>query len=171
MNKIYAGIGSRDAPDDILEECIRIAITLAKKGFTLRSGGAEGCDDAFEIGCDHANGSKEIYLPWKKFNRNSSELYTPSDLAFEIAEKYHPKWNDLRHNIKKLHARNTHQILGQDCCTPVDFVVCFTPKGELIGGTSQALRIARDYDIPILNLGSEEWKIQQFTLLLDLLLD
>lgn len=155
MNKIYAGIGSRDAPDDILQECIRIGITLAEKGFTLRSGGAEGCDSAFEMGCDHASGSKEIYLPWRNFNNNLSNLYEPSELAFQIAEKYHPNWNNLKRWIKRLHARNTHQILGQNCCNPVDFVVCFTPRGEMIGGTSQALRIAEDYDIPIYNLGNE----------------
>lgn len=46
----YAGIGSRQTPDDILELMHRIGSTLAINGFTLRSGGAVGADTAFEQG-------------------------------------------------------------------------------------------------------------------------
>lgn len=51
-------------------------------------------------------------------------------------------------------ARNSYQILGQDLSfdNSSRFVVCWTPGGEEVGGTSQAIRIAKYYGIPIFNL-------------------
>ena len=48
------------------------------------------------------------------------------------------------------------QVLGEDCNTPSSFVLCWTPNGKEIGGTSQALRIAKHYNIPIINWGTVE---------------
>ena len=64
MNKIYSGIGSREIPYDVEELMVMIGKFLALKGFTLRSGGADGSDISFETGCDLVNGNKEIYIPW-----------------------------------------------------------------------------------------------------------
>jgi hypothetical protein len=71
--KCYAGIGARKPPKEIFHKCFTIAELLAEKGYTLRSGGADGCDTAFEIG--HGNHDKQIFLPWKNFNHNKSPLY------------------------------------------------------------------------------------------------
>jgi len=51
----YAGIGSRSTPDNVLGIMEKLGIVLAKKGFILRSGGADGADKAFEKGCDLAS--------------------------------------------------------------------------------------------------------------------
>jgi len=150
MNKIYyAGIGSRKTPPEILEKMKVIGYVLATDGYVLRSGGAEGADSAFETGCDKAKGEKQIFLPWKGFNDNQSFLHTPSPEAFELAAKYHPSWNFLKHGAKCLHARNSHQVLGEDLMTPVRFVICYS---EGTGGTEQALRIAEKFSVPIINL-------------------
>jgi predicted Rossmann fold nucleotide-binding protein DprA/Smf involved in DNA uptake len=61
---IYAGIGSRETPPDVQKLIFDIADKLAKKGYVLRSGGADGADLTFEAGCDNSNGLKEIFLPW-----------------------------------------------------------------------------------------------------------
>lgn len=145
----YAGIGSRQTPEDVLKIIKTIGSFMVHKDYILRSGAADGADTAFEQGCDAENGKKEIYLPWAGFNRNPSELSTPSQEAFDLAEKTHPEWEFLRHSAKKLHARNSHQIFGQDMKTPVKLVICWS-KGK--GGTEQALRIARINNIPIVNL-------------------
>lgn len=152
-NKIYAGIGSRQTPEHILLLMEQVAEHLAKEGYTLRSGGADGADLAFEKGCDKANGNKEIFLPWKGFNGSKSNLIVQKDKAFEIAEKFHPNWINLSGGVKKLMARNTHQVLGWNIGKDpiVDFIICYTKNK---GGTTQALRIAKYYNIPILNL----WK-------------
>jgi peptidoglycan/xylan/chitin deacetylase (PgdA/CDA1 family) len=82
----------------------------------------------------------------------------PTNDAYVIAEKYHPAWTRCSPGAKKLHARNSHQILGKDLQTPCDFVVCWSDGS---GGTEQALRIAKDYNVPIYNFyenGLEELK-------------
>ena len=38
--------------------------------------------------------------------------------------------------------------------TPSDFVICWTKGGKGQGGTGQALRLARDYNIPIFDCGN-----------------
>lgn len=156
---VYAGIGSRETPQEVLDIFQEIAKELALKKFILRSGGADGADSAFERGCDEVKGDKEIYLPWKNFNGNKSELYTPTKEAFLVSSKYHLRWSYLKQGVKNLHARNVHQILGKDLNNPVDFVICWT-KGS--GGTMQTLRIAMGYKekvIPIYNFLVKQYNL------------
>jgi len=152
-DKFYAGIGSRQTPNEILEEMILIAMVLARTGFTLRSGGADGADTVFEEGCNLAEGKKEIFLPWHGFNNNQSPLNSPSPQAYNIASKFHPSWGKLKNSVKSLHARNVHQILGRDLKTPCLFVVCYCTGS---GGTRLALDVAIDNRIPIINLVNRE---------------
>ena len=152
MYMTYAGIGSRATPDRILGLFTGLAMILDRMGFTLRSGGAEGADKAFEQGVLYS-GNKEIFLPWKHFNHNQSGLYPPSDEAYKMAAHYHPNWNACSANAKAFHARNCHQVLGSGLNVPAAVVVCWTPNGEVTGGTGQALRIALDKEIPIINFG------------------
>lgn len=152
-HKAYAGIGSRNIPISIKVLFKRIAYELALDGYTLRSGHAGGSDMNFEEGCDYADGRKEIYLPWNRFNNSDSKLIVEKGKAYEIAERFHPYWYNLSEGAKSLQARNSHQILGWDLETPVRFVICYTKNGEMVGGTAQALRIANHYNIPIFNAG------------------
>lgn len=151
--RYYAGIGSRKCPENILDTIKNLSTWLSNHDFILRSGAAIGCDTAFEIGCDIVNGKKEIYIPWKYFNNSSSDLIVRNKKAFEIAKEFHPYYDKLSDGAKKLQARNSHQILGVDLNTPVDFVVCYTKNGTEKCGTGQALRIAKKYNIPIFNFG------------------
>lgn len=158
----YAGIGSRQTPLPVLALMSAAAVRLAATGWTLRSGGADGADLAFEQGA--GNGPKEIYLPWQGFNGNSSLLYDIDDAAFELAAQYHPNWSRLKSSVRRLIARNSYQVLGRDLATPVRFVLCWTPDGiisaqgrtEASGGTGQAIAIAADRGIPVFNLARPE---------------
>jgi hypothetical protein len=154
----YAGIGSRDTPQEVLTIMEKLAKAFASQGFVLRSGAAEGADTAFEIGCDQANGKKEIFLPWKGFNDSKSDLFYEnlSHMAEEIAFRNHPNLYRCTYGVIKMMTRNTCQILGQDCKTLSKFVVCYTVDGEFSGGTGQALRVAKAYNIPIFNLYFKE---------------
>ena len=156
----YAGIGSRETPETILTLMKMIARHAALANITLRSGGAGGADLAFEEGCDSANGEKEIYIPWKGFNGSTSNLYNIHPLAFDYVKKYHPNPSALSQGALKLHARNTSQILGKDLNSKSTFVVCYTKGGKGQGGTGQALRIAKDNNIPIFDLGLYENDIE-----------
>lgn len=161
--KYYAGIGSRETPDDILKYMTFIAHHLDEE-YILRSGGADGADMAFENGV--TNDNKEIYLPFKNFNKNKSSLYEVTDEAIEFTSKYHPNWKNLKRVARLMMARNAYQVLGKDLKTPVDFVLCWTPDGcvspksrsKATGGTGQAISIAYDYKIPIINMKSLIWK-------------
>jgi hypothetical protein len=62
----YAGIGSRETPADVMALMGRVAARLEVLGWTLRSGAAQGADQAFEAG---VSSKKEIFLPWKGFIR------------------------------------------------------------------------------------------------------
>lgn len=146
----YAGIGSRETPEEFCTLFSNIAKYLSGRGFVLRSGGAQGADSAFERGCI---GDKEIYLPWSGFEGNKSNLIVKDKLAFELAEKFHPYWDNMSQGAQRLHARNIHQVLGKDLDTPADFVVCWTKDGKGSGGTGQAIRIAKAYKVPIFDLG------------------
>lgn len=66
----YAGIGSRETPASVLDLMSRIARKLGARGWTLRTGGAEGADLAFYAGAyDSApKGLVELCLPWYKYN-------------------------------------------------------------------------------------------------------
>lgn len=148
VDRTYAGIGSRTTPETICNLMARIALYLDGQGYTLRSGHASGADQAFEAG---AGSAKEIFIPWSGFNGSNSDLL-PVPAAFKMAEEFHPGWKFLNQGMKKLHARNCHQVLGYSLDDPVEFVLCWTHDGTAKGGTGQALRLAEAHKIPIYNL-------------------
>lgn len=148
MHKFYAGIGSRKTPIEFKPLINKISSFLEREGYTLNSGGANGADSFFEEGIKN----KQIFLPCEGFNGNVSMFYNISKKAYEIGKKFHPNWYALSAFAKKLIARNSFQVLNKDLKTPVDFIVCWTENGEVIGGTGQALRIAERYNIPVCNL-------------------
>jgi len=153
----YCGIGSRQTPPEVQKEIREIAKRLSRAGWTLRSGFAEGADEAFEQG--HGKGLKEIYLPWPKFRDHPSTLVKfdqeTMKRAYEIAEKYHPAWEKCNSSARKMHSRNVFQVLGHTFDKPVEYVICWTPDGGPSGGTGQAMRIADALRIPILNIYHE----------------
>ena len=155
--KIYAGVGSRTTPGDVRAIMFSLGAQFAQRGWTLRSGHADGADISFEDGCRSVGGKSEVFLPWPGFNDayGPDYKYAPWQLKEEleaIAAQYHPAWNKLTSGARKLHTRNVCQLLGSDLNTPVDIVVCWTPGGKITGGTGQVLRMAVDKGIPIHNL-------------------
>ena len=137
----YTGIGSRQTPFDICNKMSLLAIELEKLEYTLRSGGANGADQAFE---NHIH-NKRIYLPCEHYNKDIHKL------ASNIAEANHPAWNKCSTMAKLLHTRNVFQVLGDDLKTPSKFVVCWTKDGKDSGGTGTAIRIAHKNNISVFN--------------------
>lgn len=155
MKRYYTGIGARKTPPEIMVVERQVASSLERHGYILRSGGAAGSDTAFEQGVIRPT-NKRIYLPWHGFNGRASKYNTPTREAIELASRYHPAWEKLGQASRKLMGRNSHQVLGYDLVTPSEFIICWTPGGEMVGGTSQALRIGLDHKIPIINLGAPQ---------------
>lgn len=160
MSKFYAGIGSRHTPIAIQFIMIHIGMEMAKRGFILRSGAADGADMAFERGCDRANGTKEIFIPWDGFNKrypHQTGVITGTSEAHEqVAAKFHPNWGACSSGARTLHSRNVAQVLGTDLVSPARMVLCWTPNADGSGGTGQAIRIAKAHDVPVYDLGDEQ---------------
>lgn len=172
--KFYAGIGSRETPQDVLDLMTALAEKLAWDGWTLRTGGAPGADQAFEAGAVTVDGyALRLYLPWPGFEGRASIKHAdkaahlpyseatcfdnPEPWTFAIAEKHHPAWHLLKQGGRKLQARNVHQVLGHEVNFETEpqksaFVVCWTKDGKASGGTGQAIRIAEAYGVPVRNL-------------------
>ena len=152
----YAGIGSRKTPASVLANVTVIAGWLARTGWHLASGGATGADTAFASGAPADR--RTIFLPWPRYNGcrgPDCRVLTPSQLSacMAIAAALHPAWHRCSSGARKLHARNV-AILGQTQDRPVDAVVCWSERGEPVGGTGMGIRIAEARGIPVLNLGS-----------------
>lgn len=152
--RTYTGIGARETPESILKPMRGVAKYLASEGYLLRSGGAQGADQAFEEGCDLVKGEKTIYLPYCHFRGNLSPNYGTNLAARQMAKLFHPNWTMVGDNGRDFLGRNCYQILGDDLKSPTDFIICWTPDGKTVGGTGQAIRIAEHYHIPIFNMGS-----------------
>jgi hypothetical protein len=157
--RIYAGIGARRTPGDVLRIMEGLACRLGAAGWTLRSGGALGADQAFEKGATRVGGQCETFRTdggWSA--RGDLTPNGPSPRAYDLAQAFHPAWSRCSSRAQALHARNSHEVLGADLDTPVLFLVCWTPDGSLdgssrsSGGTGQALRLASAYCIPVFNL-------------------
>lgn len=140
--KTYAGIGNRLISFDTFCALRTMAQQLAKLGWALRTGGADGSDKAFEQGAAIAGGDYVVYRP-----KDATEE------ARLVAARFHPYWFALKPYTQNLMARNAQIILGLDLQQPVDTVFVYTVNEEE-GGSAFAMRVARAYKIPVLNLAT-----------------
>lgn len=157
----YTGIGSRNTPEADIEKMKFISGILSAKGLTLRSGGADGADTAFEV----MSSKKEIYLPWNGFNNrrinsiydrvyiDATKLDNYSD-AVSIAYSLHPAYDRLKQGARKLHTRNVYQVLGFDLKSKSDFVILWAEPCEdgVCGGTNTAYKLAKLHGVKTYNL-------------------
>ena len=153
----YAGIGSRETPATVLANMETMAGWLARTGWRLSSGGADGADAAFAAGAPVEQ--RTIWLPWRGYNGHRGpdcRVLTLSLLpaCMEIAAGLHPAWHRCSSGARKLHARNVAILLGERLDRSVDAVVCWSARGEPVGGTGMGIRIAEARGIPVLNLGA-----------------
>ncbi len=156
---VYAGIGSRETPIDIMQKMNEISKWLEAKGYLLNSGNANGADKAFEgIGMkyDIATGlpvrNKQVNGKWVSTDKNGNiipasniKFYKPkhkvnnkniftakdaNDKVRTIAKEIHPAGSKLSGYALDLHARNTFQIFGKNLDKPVDFVIFYTEESD-----------------------------------------
>ena len=149
-----AGIGSRETPEHICDEMIKIGQWAKKQNIIIHSGHAEGADYAFEQGAEQ---NCIVFLPWASFNAavpvlGQKTVILRSDPLTEYVKKYHGGWHNLTYGGWALMSRNVHQVLGPTLKEIVDVVVCWQKKK---GGTEFALNIARDLNIPIINMAED----------------
>lgn len=170
----YAGIGSRETPSTILGAFEQLGRELVSLGGILRSGRADGADTAFERGCVSVNGPSEIFISWYGFPKTGSLVNRPAYVldqlehaqrqrAFASINVYHPAPDRLSPGARKLMARNYCQIYGPSISsTLTNLVICYTHDGQPSGGTGQALRMAADAGIAIINAHGYETRPDAF---------
>lgn len=179
MEGIYvAGIGARKTPEAALERLEKLSRRLARRGYILRSGGADGADTVCEKAWDAEGARKQIFLGWNGMNGRKPDGKSvfcfdmpPGCIEEEVARKVfhrdaeYPEgnqkaWRNQRRGSRALQCRNTNQVLGPNVGTSpkTSLVICWTKNGDEVGGTAQALRIANDNDIAILNLGDPRYR-------------
>jgi len=145
----YTGIGSIKTPPVILALMFRIGAKMADRGHVLRSGGAQGADNAFESGCRSASGRSEIFrMPNKKIQpgilKQSRELgvkFSPQFSAFSKGKQWHLASSGL-------------QVLGEFLDNPSSGIICYYSDEN--SGTSTGTRIADFYKVPVWNLYFQE---------------
>lgn len=150
--------------------CHNVCMRLAQLGVTFTSGlcelGMDGiAQKAYSEAVDLGLASEsqfEVYVADQYNIRRSTlprkhlAIIRNKDLIAEterIASEVHPAWYKCNEWARGMHSRNCHQILGYDLRSPVDAVICWTPNGNIQGGTATAIRIALKYNIPVFNLG------------------
>ena len=140
----YAGIGSRETPKKIQYLMRDIAFALAELKWVLNSGGANGADLAFQIGCeDYCKKNnilyadrQQIFLPWNGFNDlkvrvgNGYIVYPKSTKAIDLIKELHPIPSSIlvKESLTALMSRNANQVLGIDLKTPIKMIICYSDK-------------------------------------------
>lgn len=169
IQKAFTGVGARkNVPPDILGLMRRAGAALAAAGFLLRSGAAEGSDSAFEAGVLEAGGATEIYLPEAGFRGHASPLVIERMPRYAdakvLAQWHYKKWAGADRFTRNCMTRNVMQVVGAELVDPSSFLICWGPNpefvnGELVnvaGGTGQAVRLARTFNVPRFHLGVPE---------------
>ena len=169
--RYYTGVGSRDVPAEIARLQKRIGRELAKKGFSLLTGGATGSDYNFLYGACRVN--PELAQVWRpvisnqepsagsipSFAKGVSIHYIDED-EFEFARHYMitegvlPTFDGMDAVSQNLHARNYYQIFSIFVVAPSEFVVYYAKefRGVVRGGTRSAVGVGRVEGIPTYNL-------------------
>ena len=154
----YAGVGSRETPQAVLETMKKLATELEAAGWRLHSGGADGADAAFQQGTTPE--SRTIYLPWKGYNdhQGADTVVLTNDQqtrAQAVVAGLHGAWQRCGRGARALHGRNHAIIHGVGTggrTESVSAVICWTPGGQVQGGTATAIKLARAAGLPVLNL-------------------
>lgn len=156
----YTGVGSRDTPQDVMNLMTDVSRGLSERGWILRSGNARGADTAFERGSPIA--LTESYLPWEKDSVPHGIVAITEEHSRLFRSTYRSPsggaWSPgMKRESTLLMTRNGNQVFGPDFVSPSDVLICWTPHGDPVGGTRQAIALAKLIDIPIINLGDKAW--------------
>lgn len=164
MAKVYAGVGSRETPEEILALMRELGKALCEDGWVLSSGDAVGADRAFYEGARMASNFSEemvrIYLSYNGFWNGFERVYVDSkpglldatvftetyEQAKQMALEARGSFERLGPGGIALHTRNVFQIHGHTLQDKVKAMVYWgIPKGKtekVNGGTNTALQLA-----------------------------
>ena len=164
IEKRVAFIGSRDleeVPKASVKAFMDAVTYYAPKGYVMRTGAAPGADQLAAYKFLKLGGTVEFYVPWVafeqrwlyemrlKFGDRVAGNIGPSEEGIKSVYEHHPNPHSLREYPLKLLARNYDIV--KDCK-----LVIAIPRPPELGGTSQAMRVARALSIRVINASTEE---------------
>lgn len=157
--KHVAIIGSREINDEQFNYLADIASKFVAAGWTVTTGCADGADHAAMVGAREIDPTKlEIFLPWASYNNNYHDKLATYTVFNEKTHKhwlesvdvYHEAPQYLKQGARRLMARN-YGIIEH-----VDLVIAHPMNLSSMGGTGQAIRIARGTGRPCFTVCDEE---------------
>lgn len=155
--KACACLSNQDAPDEIKSVCEKLARVLVENGYTIRTSGGKGGEEAFEKG---AGDKVEVYIPWKGFDQKQSQFCKTKDEAKDVVRQFSPSFESLSKGVQTIIASKAHVILGKDLNSPIRFLVVWSLDGAetkkectaKTGFVSTPIKIAESIQIPVFNL-------------------
>lgn len=156
----YVITGNKDAPVSVIEAMKRIVKDLEALGYTTRTGGLEGPDQAVEP----ISTRLELYLPWQGFNNKESKFYFNTATALVAAGKFHPTFESLSGPVKAFLSKNARMVLGEKLNSSAHLLICWSEDGVetakektvRTGNIGHVIAIANTMRIPIFNLGKAD---------------
>jgi hypothetical protein len=79
-----------------------------------------------------------------------------------------PHFPGVSRGTRAMISRNMNQIIGSAGEPLSEFVVCWTPRGAVVGGTAYAIKAARSLDIPVFNVAIDRDYINLTILMTDI---
>lgn len=160
LYKPYVGTGNANPPLEIVTQIKRLANELESFGFTLRTGGTAGTEEAFEVSVK----DMELHLPFNNYNNKQSSFAFINKKAYVIAKLFHPTYDTLPDKVTLFLAKNARLLLGKDLKSPALFLLCWSEDGcessaaktMKTGNVGHAIAIAAALHLPIFNLAKPD---------------
>jgi len=161
FNRMFTVMSHGEVPGETIILIEQLTKLLISKGFTYRFDGNVQ-DKASLQGYSAGKSRSEIYLPWKGFNKDvTAKLNRPSEKAYGHAALFHKAFNKLPPTVRAIVARNVHMLIGDECNTPLNLFITYTPDGaetkadvdyKTTGNMSFMIYACEDLGIPVFNL-------------------
>lgn len=156
----YAATGNQNPPPEVLSRIESVVRRLNQMGFTARTGGFEGVEEAVE----KTSAKKEVHLPWKGFNDKESKFTWTKERATSVARMFQPGFDALKKPVQTFLAKNARLILGDSVASPALFLIVWTEDGcntikrrnAQTGFAGHPIAIASALGIPIYNFQNPE---------------
>lgn len=154
---IYVGVGSRKTPRDVLQLMRRISEQGMADEHVLRTGDAAGADLAFRESTMRkvVFGAHKFWFGTREMTYEGASWDKADAILHQIMDAKHYQNVKFKDYVHRLHMRNTFQVLGVNHTSPAKLLICWTPGGEMVGGTRTAILCAMLNEIPVYNLGDQ----------------
>lgn len=172
-NKEFTVFTNGNITESKLLELTTYCEKLFKLGFNYRSTGDSRRKEDEQIR-NVSNSKATIYKLWSKakanVNHHTVVSEAPTRISYQVACGLHKRFLKLKDFIRCIYARDTQVVLGAECNEPVNFILIYTECGESsfskkfdikkAGATWYALKIAKEANIPVFNIQSNNFKTE-----------